>query len=173
MTTKNKWNCLPLGLIYVWTRKDWKWQSRNSKYRVHINTHLYVCYKKKIERDARLFKPQSPRDAQGLVTTCTSLQPLAPCKMKFSTSSIKEKLPVLFYFNARKIQNNVSKVIPSPLPTLLITSTQREFRDHLKAKRTLKSLGLEVLRTTDFQNEWELVTMKITFVVLSSGDNSR
>ena len=105
-----------------------------------------------------------------LVTTCTSL---LPCKMKFSTSSIKEKLPVLFYFNARKIQNNVSKVIPSPLTTLLITSTQREFRDHLKAKRTLKSLGLEVLRTTNFQNEWELVTMKITFVVLSSGDNSR
>lgn len=170
MTTKNKWNCLPLGLIYVWTRKDWKWQSRNSKYRVPLTHTCTYVTKKKIERDARFFKPQSPRDAQGLVTTCTSL---FPCKMKFSTSSIKEKLPVLFYFNARKIQNNVSKVIPSPLPTLLITSTQREFRDHLKAKRTLKSLGLEVLRTTNFQNEWELVTMKITFVVLSSGDNSR
>lgn len=112
------------------------------------HTCTYVT-KKKIERDARFFKPQSPRDAQGLVTTCTSLQPLAPCKMKFSTSSIKEKLPVLFYFNARKIQNDVSKVIPSPPPSLLITSTRREFRDHLKAKRTLKS---KRVGTRDYEN---------------------
>ena len=116
---------------------------------------LYVCYKKKkIERDACFFKPQSPRDEQGLDTTCRSLQPLAPCKMKFCTSSIKERLSVLFYFNARKGQNNVSKVIRPP--TLLITSTQRGFGNSLTAKRTLKSLGLEVLRTTNFQNEWEL-----------------
>ena len=61
----------------------------------------------------------------------------------------------------------------SPPPTLLITSTQRGFGDPLKAKRTLKSLGLEVLRTTNFQNEWETLTVIITFVVLSIGDNSR
>lgn len=118
-------------------------------------THTCTYATKKRERDAHFFKPQSPRDAQGLVTTCTSLQPLAPCKM--STIKYNQgEISVLFYFNARKIQNNVSKVIPSPPPTLLITSTQREFGDPVKAKRTLKSLGLEVLRTSNFQHEWEL-----------------
>ena len=128
---------------------------------MHILTH-------KNWKGSMLLWIKSPRDPQRLVTSPTSLQSLASCKMKSWTflcinymwkeSYIWQFYCVHFKKDTGPSKNILSLYQSSPLPLFQLhvqcTSTQRESGDPLKPKSTLKLLGLHVLRTV---NVWKWV----------------